>query len=187
MENTDKLTQEQITEGNVLIVKALGWQRTIGESWLTADGTVTGLYDNDLNYHKSLDLLHKAVEYCEGKQLNEQGYVQFRITGVEVNIITDEYNSLCDEFDEEQTLVLNLFAAVLHMLKTFKEEEEEDARLDAAEELEKIISTLEYDADGETDGISYETWVSPEGKQYKVPIEIVRDFDSMEEIIETKS
>ena len=41
---------------------------------------------------------------------------------------------------------------------------------------------LEFDYDGETDGVTFETWKCKSCcKAYTVPIEIVRDFDNMEE------
>lgn len=42
---------------------------------------------------------------------------------------------------------------------------------------------LQYDIDGRTDGISYETWTCANCEtHYNVPIEIVRDWDNIEEI-----
>ena len=49
---------------------------------------------------------------------------------------------------------------------------------------EEIINRLKYDYEFEQDGVDSETWIDPiTQKKYYVPIEIVRDFDNLEEII----
>ena len=48
----------------------------------------------------------------------------------------------------------------------------------------EIVDRLEYDYEFEQDGVDSETWRDPiTQKKYYVPIEIVRDFDNLEEII----
>ena len=42
---------------------------------------------------------------------------------------------------------------------------------------------LEFDMDGKTDGVEYETWKCKQcNKQYNVPMQIVRDFDNITEL-----
>ena len=49
---------------------------------------------------------------------------------------------------------------------------------------QEIIDRLKYDYEFEQDGLDSETWIDPiTQKKYYVPLEIVRDFDNLEEII----